>query len=93
MTGRLIPACSPQHIRAFDSEKNLKIAKTLLLLLQRVCAAAMTTTPIHRSPIHGKWVKSMELVDAEYVRRLPHRPSHPACTPHPARCVLYLYLI
>jgi hypothetical protein len=63
ITGRLIPACS-QHIRAFDSEMDLKIAKTWLLLL-RVCAAAMTTTLIHRSPIHRKWVKAMELVGAE----------------------------
>jgi hypothetical protein len=42
MTGRLIPACSHQYIQAFDAEINLKFTKMLLLL--RVCAAAMTTT-------------------------------------------------
>jgi hypothetical protein len=33
----------------------------------RICAAAMTTIPIqiHWSPIHQKWVKALELVDAE----------------------------
>jgi hypothetical protein len=71
MTGSLIPACSHQHIRVFDLEMNLKIAKTLLLLL-RVCAAAMTTTPIHRSPIHRNWVKAMELVDAEQQGKILH---------------------
>jgi hypothetical protein len=61
-------------IRAFDSEINLKIAKTRLLLL-RVCAAAMTTTLIHRSPIHRKWVKAMELVDAEHHGKILHLGS------------------
>jgi hypothetical protein len=71
MIGRLFPACSHQHTRAFDSEMNLTIAKTQLLLL-RVCAAAMTTTLIHRSPIHRKWVKAMELMDAEQHGKILH---------------------
>ncbi len=44
----------------------------------RVCAAAMTT-PIHRSPIHQKWVKAQELVDAEQQGEILHPNSwiHP----------------
>jgi hypothetical protein len=72
--GSLIPACNHQHIRAFDSEINLKIAKMRLLLL-RVCTAAMMMTPIHRSPIHRKWVKAMELVVAEHHCKILHLGS------------------
>jgi len=30
---------------------------------------------------------------SQYVRRRPHRPPCPACTPRPAKCVLSVYLI
>jgi hypothetical protein len=75
MTGRLIPACSRQHIRAFEREINPKIA----IIRLRVFAAAMTTTPIHRPPIHWKWVTPPQLVDAEQHGEILHPSSriHP----------------
>ena len=45
----------------------------------RVCAAAMTTTPIHRSNIHRKWVKAPNLVDAERHGEI----LHPSSRNHP----------
>ena len=45
----------------------------------RVCAAAMTTPPIHRSNIHRKWVKAPELVDAEQHGEI----LHPSSRNHP----------
>jgi hypothetical protein len=42
----------------------------------RVCAAAMNrTSPIHCSPIHRKWAKALEFVDADQHGKILHLSS------------------
>jgi hypothetical protein len=49
-------------------------------MLLRVCTAAMNwKNPIHRSPIHRKWIKALDLVDGEQHGKILHLSSrvHP----------------
>jgi hypothetical protein len=65
------PSLQPSTHPSFRFGNKPQNRKTLLLLLH-VCAAAMTTTPIHRSPFHRKWVKAMELVDVDHHGKILH---------------------
>jgi hypothetical protein len=70
------PSLQPSTHPSSRLGKQSKFANMRLRHL-RVCAAAMSR--IHRSPIHQKWVKALELVDAEQHCKILHLSSqiHP----------------